>query len=125
MLDCSLFLHRRWAGKYDDDQLFIRDALGDAKVMWKILKEKFEQTNSTACFIAVNDFLNIQKQPDESISVLIGRMDNALQRLHSSHKAELTLQAFEEELVYSMLLSALPKQLLLCSAYAVGRCYLL
>ena len=42
-------------------QPFIRDALGDAKVMWKILKEKFEQTNSTARFIAVNDFLNIQK----------------------------------------------------------------
>ena len=91
-------------------QLFIRDALGDAKVMWKILKEKFEQTNSTIRFITVNDFLNIQKQPDESISVLIGRMDNALQRLRSSHKAELTLEAFEEELAYSTLLSALPEE---------------
>ena len=47
-------------------------------------------------------------------------MDNALQRLRSSHKAELTLQAFEEELVYSTLLSTLSEEFSnFCSALLI------
>ena len=61
-------------------QPFIQDAMDNAKVMWETLASKFQQQNSTARFIIVNNLLSAQKQADESLSTLIGRVDSSLLR---------------------------------------------
>ena len=58
----------------------------------------------------VDEFLSIQKQPDESLSALIGRVDASLQKLRSSHDAQKTLKDFESELAYMTLIRALPSE---------------
>ena len=52
--------------------------MDNAKTMWESLASKFRQQNSTACFIIVNNLLSAQKQADESLSTLIGRVDSSL-----------------------------------------------
>ena len=62
-------------------QPFVQELMDSAKGMWDALAEKFEQQNSTARFITVNNLLSVQKQPDELLSSLIGRVDSYLQAL--------------------------------------------
>lgn len=89
---------------------FIFEHLDNAKLMWTTLKDKFSQQNATSRFIILNDFLNIQKQPEESLSALIGRVDASLQALRASKPANFTLTKLEEELAYSSLIRALPEE---------------
>lgn len=91
-------------------QPFIREHMGDSKKMWDELATKFQQQNATARFIILNDFLGIQKQADESLSTLIGRVDTALQNLCASHKKDMTIADLEDELAYSALIRALPEE---------------
>lgn len=89
---------------------FIFEHLDNAKLMWTTLKDKFSQQNATSRFIILNDFLNIQKQPEESLSALIGRVDTSLQALRASKPADFSLTKLEEELAYSSLIRALPEE---------------
>ena len=59
-------------------QPFIQDTMDNAKTMWETLGSKFQQQNSTARFIIVNNLLSAQTQADESLSTLIGRVDTSL-----------------------------------------------
>ena len=91
-------------------QPFIQEHLGDAKKMWEVLAERFQQQNATARFIILNDLLTVQKQPEDSLSTLIGKVDSALQALHVSQKADMKVSNLEEELAYSSLIRALPEE---------------
>ena len=52
--------------------------MDDAKVMWETLESHLQQKNATARMLIVSELLFITKQPDESLSALIGRMDTCL-----------------------------------------------
>ena len=91
-------------------QPFIQEHLGDAKKMWEVLAERFQQQNATARFIILNDLLTVQKQPEDSLSTLIGKVDSALQALRASRKADMKVSDLEEELAYSSLIRALPDE---------------
>ena len=80
-------------------QPFIQDTMDNAKTMWETLGSKFQQQNSTARFIIVNNLLSAQKQADESLSTLIGRVDTSLQAFRGSHPADFTLAKLENEFV--------------------------
>ena len=58
----------------------------------------------------VNNLLSAQKQADESLSTLIGRVDTSLQAFRGSHPADFTLAKLEEELAAMALLRALPDE---------------
>ena len=53
-------------------QPFIQDHIDNAKVMWDTLESHLQQKNATACMLIVSELLSITKQPDESLSALIG-----------------------------------------------------
>ena len=91
-------------------QPFIREHMGDALKMWQILEKKFQQSNATSRFIILSGLLSIQKQPEDSLSTLIGKVDNALLALKASNTTSLTLEKFQEELAYSSLIRALPDE---------------
>ena len=91
-------------------QPFVQELMDSAKGMWDALAAKFEQQNSTARFITVNNLLSVQKQPDELLSSLIGRVDSYLQALRASHPKEFTLEGLEAELAAMALMRALPDE---------------
>ena len=91
-------------------QPFIQEHLGDAKKMWEVLATRFQQQNATARFIILNDLLTVQKQPEDSLSTLIGKVDSALQALRASCKKDMKIEDLEEELAYSSLIRALPEE---------------
>ena len=53
-------------------QPFLHTSMDNPKAMWDTLKKKFKQQNSTARFMVFSNLLTVQKQPDESLSALIG-----------------------------------------------------
>ena len=91
-------------------QPFLRDKMDNSKAMWDTLKSKFEQKNATSRFLILSELLSVQKQPEDSLSTLIGKVDSALLALRASNSASLTLESFQEELAYSSLIRALPDE---------------
>ena len=91
-------------------QPFLRDKMDNSKAMWDTLKSKFEQKNATSRFLILSELLSVQKQPEDSLSTLIGKVDSALLALRASNSASLTLESFQEELAYSALIRALPDE---------------
>ena len=84
--------------------------MDNSKAMWDTLKSKFEQKNATSRFLILSELLSVQKQPEDSLSTLIGKVDSALLALRASNSASLTLESFQEELAYSSLIRALPDE---------------
>ena len=54
-----------------DIQVMVAQYLMDAAVMWKKLKEMYEQVNPAARFNAYAEFFNIHKKDDESLTNLV------------------------------------------------------
>ena len=61
-----------------DIQVMVAQHLMDAAVMWKKLKEMYEQVNPAARFNAYAEFFNIHKKDDESLTNLVSRVEQTL-----------------------------------------------
>ena len=84
--------------------------LMDAAVMWKKLKEMYEQVNPAARFNAYAEFFNIHKKDDESLTNLVSRVGQALHKIRSTRSPTLTVEQLELELSCACLCNALPKE---------------
>ena len=91
-------------------QILVREHISDPVKMWDALKKLHEQDNPTAHYLAYHSFLSIQKQENESLKQLTSRVERALHDVRNTHKAELTLDKFEEELACAVLCCALPEK---------------
>ena len=91
-------------------QLLICDYLDAAKGMWNKLKEQYAEDSAAARFLLLDEFLSITKQPDESLTALTARLEEALQKVKGSCKAELTLAQFQEEMAMMTLIRSLPEE---------------
>ena len=91
-------------------QPLIRESLADAKGMWDKLCTQYSQDSAASRFLLLDEFLSITKQPDESLTALCARLENALQKVKASCKPELTVKAFQEELAMMTLIRSLPEE---------------
>ena len=72
-----------------DIQVMVAQHLMDAAVMWKKLKEMYEQVNPAARFNAYAEFFNIH---DESLTNLVTRVEQALHKIRSTRSPTLTVE---------------------------------
>ena len=93
-----------------DIQVMVAQHLMDAAVMWKKLKEMYEQVNPAAHFNAYAEFFNIHKKDDESLTNLVSRVEQALYKIRSTRSPTLTVEQLELELSCACLCNALPKE---------------
>ena len=79
-------------------------------LLWKKLKEMYEQVNPAARFNAYAEFFNIHKKDDESLTNLMSRVEQALHKIRSTRSPTLTVEQLELELSCACLCNALPKE---------------
>ena len=91
-------------------QSLIRDFLDDSVGMWKKLKNTYSQDNAASRFLVLDEFLSISKQQDESLTSLVARVEDTLQKLRSSRSETLTIDDFESQLAAMVLIRALPEE---------------
>ena len=78
--------------------------------MWDKLSTQYAQDSAAARFLLLDEFLSISKQPDESLTSLTARLEEALQKVKGSCKTDMTLAAFQEEMAMMTLIRALPEE---------------
>ena len=83
-----------------DIQVMVAQHLMDAAVIWKKLKEMYEQVNPAARFNAYAEFFNIHKKDDESLTNLVSRVEQALHKIRSTCSPSLTVEQLVH--VYAM-----------------------
>ena len=88
-------------------QSLIRDFLDDSVGMWKKLKDTYSQDNAASHFLILDEFLSISKQPEESLTSLVSRVEENMQKLRSARSSKLSLKQFEEELACMALIRSL------------------
>ena len=91
-------------------QPLIRDSLGNASSMWSTLESQYSKDNAASRFLAYDEFLSISKQQDESLTSLVARVEDTLQKLRSSRSETLTIDDFEAQLAAMVLICALPEE---------------
>ena len=91
-------------------QPLIRDNLGNASSMWSTLESQYSKDNAASRFLAYDEFLSISKQQDESLTSLVARVEDTLQKLRSSRSETLTIDDFEAQLAAMVLIRALPEE---------------
>ena len=72
-------------------QLLIREKLADAPGMWTSLKDHFAKDNAASRFLIMDEFLSTVKQPDESLSAVVTRVEEQLQQVKGSCPTDLTV----------------------------------
>ena len=91
-------------------QPLVREHLDSAKGMWDKLKSQYAEDSAAGRFLILDEFLSIAKQPDESLTALCARVEDALQKVKASCTAEMTLSAFQDEMAMMTLIRALPDE---------------
>jgi hypothetical protein len=91
------------------------DAVQDDPVMiWSTLASIHLQQRPGAQFNAWDDFFSIRKQPDESLSTLIARIEDGLSKIKELHpndsKNPYTIKDLDEELICMTMVRSLGKE---------------
>ncbi|KAL5520692.1 hypothetical protein ACEPAF_2694 [Sanghuangporus sanghuang] len=90
-------------------QVMVQDYIDDSVKMWTELQKINEQDNPAVHFNTYNEFFNITKKEDESLTNLVSRVELALHKIRSTHSSTLKLEEFENELACACLIRALPE----------------
>ncbi|KAL5521963.1 hypothetical protein ACEPAF_1819 [Sanghuangporus sanghuang] len=90
-------------------QVMVQDYMDDPVKMWTELQKINEQDNPAARFNAYDEFFNITKKEDESLTNLVSRVELALHKIRSTRSSTLKLEEFENELACACLIRALPE----------------
>lgn len=91
-------------------QPLLREYLNSAKEMWGKLEQVYSKDNATSRFLAYDEFFSITKEEDESLTALVARVEDKLQKLRSARSDKLDIQTFESELAAMVLIRALPEE---------------
>ncbi|KAJ7907177.1 hypothetical protein B0H13DRAFT_1584162, partial [Mycena leptocephala] len=78
--------------------------------MWKALEAVHRQKKPGARFAAYNQLFSIQKEPEETLTELIGRIDNAVTLIQELRPAAHTLAELDGELASMAMIRALPEE---------------
>ena len=78
--------------------------------MWTKLKEQYQENTAAGRFLIVDEFLSVSKQPDETLTALCARLEDALQKVKGACPPEMTLGQFQEEMAMMTLIRALPEE---------------
>ncbi|KAL5520685.1 hypothetical protein ACEPAF_2686 [Sanghuangporus sanghuang] len=90
-------------------QVIVQHYMDDPVKMWTELQKINEQDNPAARFNVYDEFFNITKKEDESLTNLVSRVELALHKIRSTHSSTLKLEEFENELACACLIRTLPK----------------
>ncbi|KAL5532213.1 hypothetical protein ACEPAF_5777 [Sanghuangporus sanghuang] len=90
-------------------QVMVQDYMDDPVKMWTELQKINEQDNPAAHFNAYDEFFNITKKEDESLTNLVSSVELALHKIRSTRSSTLKLEEFENELACACLIRALPE----------------
>ncbi|OCB87434.1 hypothetical protein A7U60_g5339 [Sanghuangporus baumii] len=88
-------------------QVIVQDYMDNPVKMWTELQKINEQDNPAVCFNTYNEFFNITKKEDESLTNLMSRVELALYKIRSTHSSTLKLEEFKNELTCVYLIHAL------------------
>ena len=91
-------------------QPLIREKLDNAPGMWTTLKDHFAKDNAASRFLIMDEFLSTVKQPDESLSAVVTRVEEQLQRVKGSCNEKLTVAELLDELAMMTLVRSLPDE---------------
>ncbi|OCB83903.1 hypothetical protein A7U60_g9109 [Sanghuangporus baumii] len=90
-------------------QVIVQDYINNPVKMWTELQKINEQNNPAACFNAYDEFFNITKKEDESLTNLVSRVKLALHKIRSTRSSTLKLEELENELACACLIYAFPE----------------
>ena len=91
-------------------QPLIREHLSSAAVMWTTLEQHYSKDNAASRFLVYDEFFSISKAEDESLTSLVGRVEDTLQKLRSSRSDTLSIADFESQLAAMVLIRSLPEE---------------
>ena len=91
-------------------QPLIREKLDNAPGMWTTLKDHFAKDNAASRFLIMDEFLSTAKQPEESLSAVVARVEEQLQQVKGSCPTDLTVPKLLEELAMMTLIRSLPDE---------------
>ena len=91
-------------------QPLIRENLDSAFDMWSTLEEHYSKDNAASRFLVYDEFFSISKAEDESLTSLVGRVEDTLQKLRSSRSDTLSIADFESQLAAMVLIRSLPEE---------------
>ncbi|KAJ7926413.1 hypothetical protein B0H13DRAFT_1497174, partial [Mycena leptocephala] len=78
--------------------------------MWTALEKKHRQKKPGARFAAYNALFSIHKDPDETLTALMGRVDDAVSLIQDLRPAAHTLDDLDGELASMAMIRALPEE---------------
>ena len=74
------------------------------------LEQHYSKDNAALRFLVYDEFFSISKAEDESLTSLVGRVEDTLQKLRSSRSDTLSIADFESQLAAMVLIRSLPEE---------------
>ncbi|KDQ05940.1 hypothetical protein BOTBODRAFT_122088, partial [Botryobasidium botryosum FD-172 SS1] len=99
-----------WYALDANQKTHVKPFIEDPGKMWTTLKDLHQQQTSASRFNAYEDFFNIVKRDDESLSALITRVEESLMRVKQLRPDSFTLANMDDELGAMALIRALPSE---------------
>ena len=92
----------------DSQKIHIQDCSENCVKMWEALASVHLQKKPGARFNAYDDLFSIRKQEDESLSLLMNRVNDAMRKIKDLHPKDFTLDTLDSELSSMAMIHSLP-----------------
>ncbi|KAJ7207672.1 hypothetical protein C8J57DRAFT_1099160, partial [Mycena rebaudengoi] len=97
-----------YASISDGQRAHVKGKEENPVAMWKALEAAHRQKKPGARFAAYNGLFSIEKEPEESLSNLMSRVENAIALIKELRPDKHTLDELDEELTTMAMIRALP-----------------
>src|SRR5205823_2903190 len=94
----------------EEQRAHIEGIEDDPLAIWAKLASIHVQKKPGARSNAYDDFFSIRKHPDESLTSLISRIDQSMQKIHQLRPRSFTLATLDDELTCMTMIRALPEE---------------
>ena len=90
-----------------DQRIHIREHQDDPNAAWDALKALYVQQKAGTRFVAYDEFFSIRKRPDETLTALIARVEQAMARIQELRPSTFDIKTLDAELACMSMIRAL------------------
>ena len=93
-----------------DQKIHVSSIRSDPCTMWRALEAVHIQKKPGVQFNAYDNLFSIRKHEEESLQLLMSRVDNTMQKISNVRPSSFNLNDFDSKLASMVLIRALPKE---------------
>ena len=90
-----------------DQRIHIREHQDDPNAAWDTLKALYVQQKAGTRFVAYDEFFSIRKRPDEMLTALIARVEQAMAHIQELRPSTFDIKTLDAELACMLMIRAL------------------